>query len=117
MLLLARRFTLVIIAPTLVLLWLNGQREGFGGLYYLLPDLVACAVLLFAAWSGQRHLVLMAYALAAGVFMTATLGVYWTEGLAHVPPGAALGLLACAVWIALISMTTKRRIGAGDKTS
>lgn len=102
MLTIARVLALVIIPPTLIALWVNGRRDGVETLYYLWPDIAVCIALLAAATHGGRNVLLAAYALAAGVFMTATLGDYWTEGPAGTPPGAAIGLVACAAMIALL---------------
>lgn len=92
-----RILALIIVLPTLAMLWVNGARDGVGTLYFLWPDIVVCLVLLIAAARGGRDMLLVAYALAAGVFMTATLGALWTQGLAATPPGAALGAVVCAV--------------------
>jgi hypothetical protein len=97
-----RILALVVIAPTLAMLWVNGVREGVETLYYLLPDTILCLVLLLAAIRGGRELLIAAYALAAGVFMTATLGELWTEGLAATPPGAAIGFFTCMIVIVLL---------------
>jgi hypothetical protein len=102
MLRLPRILAIVIIMPTLAMLWINGRRDGFETLYYLLPDVVVCLALLAAAIHGGRNVLLAAYALAAGVFMTATLGDYWIEGLAGTPPGAAIGAIACFAIIGLL---------------
>jgi hypothetical protein len=98
----ARVLAIIIVIPTLAMLWVNGQREGFETLYFLLPDIIACAALVAAAVHGRRNVLLAAYPLAAGVFMTATFGDYWTKGLAGMPPGAAIGVIACAVMIGLL---------------
>jgi hypothetical protein len=98
----ARVLAIIIVIPTLAMLWVNGQREGFETLYFLLPDIIACAALVAAAMHGGRNVLLAAYALAAGVFMTATFGDYWTEGLAGTPPGAAIGVVACVLMIAVL---------------
>jgi len=102
MLRIARILALVIIPPTLFALWVNGQPDGVGTLYFLWPDIIVCLALLAAAIHGGRTVLLAAYALAAGVFMTATLGDYWTEGLAGTPPGAAIGMALCGAMAALL---------------
>jgi hypothetical protein len=101
-----RILAVVIIASTLVMLWVNGARDGAGTLYFLWPDIVLCLALLIAAVRGGRDLLLAAYALAGGVFMTATLGGMWTEGLGATPPGAAIGFFACLIAIALLLRRT-----------
>lgn len=117
MLTFARLFVFAIIAPTLALLWFNAQREGWTNLYYLLPDLVVCAGLMLAAVHGGSSLLLVAYAAAGGVFMTATLGGYWTEGLAGTPPGAAIGAAACGIMIAIILTHQRRQERVGGLSS
>jgi hypothetical protein len=102
MLRIARVLAVIVVIPTLAMLWINGQRDGFETLYFLLPDVIVCLALLAAAIHGGRNVLLAAYALAAGVFMTATFGDYWTEGLAGTPPGAAIGVVACVVMIGVL---------------
>lgn len=98
----ARILALIIIPPTLIALWINGRLDGVETLYFLLPDIVVCAALLAGVIHGGRAVLLAAHSLAAGVFLTATLGDYWTEGLVGVPPGAAIGTVACAVMIGFL---------------
>lgn len=102
MILFVRILAVVIIIPTLAMLWVNGRRDGFETLYFLLPDIFVSLALLAAAIHGGRNALLAAYALAAGVFMTATFGDFWTEGLAGTPPGAAIGFAACLFVIGLL---------------
>jgi hypothetical protein len=49
--------------------------------------------------SPERNSLLCSIARAAGVFMTAMLGDLQTGGLVNTPPGAAIGLAACAAVI------------------
>jgi hypothetical protein len=90
------------VPPTIAALIFNGQRDGYENLYYLLPDGLLCLGLVAAAIHGGRQSLLVAYAVALGVFMTATFGDLWTEGLAGTPPGAAIGVVLCVVVIALL---------------
>lgn len=97
-----RILAILIVIPTLYFLWFNAERDGVETLYFMLPDIVVCLGLIVAAARGGRQTLLVAYALACGVFMTATLGDYWTEGLAGVPPGAAIGVVVTTIAIALL---------------
>lgn len=97
-----RILAVLIVIPTLYFLYYNAEREGVETLYFLLPDIFVSIALVAAAIHGGRNVLLAAYALAAGVFMTATLGDFWTEGLAGAPPGAAIGFVVCLVVIGLL---------------
>lgn len=96
----------LMVPPTLYFLYYNAHRDGVETLFFLLPDLVVCAALLAAAVHGGRQALLVAYALAAGVFVTAMLGPLWTEGLAATPSGASLGVVICAAAIVVLVRRT-----------
>ena len=94
------RIAAVLIAVvTVIFLYVNAQTRGWGSLYFLWPDVVVSVGLVAAAVHGGRVSLIAAFAAAAGVFITATLGPLWTEGLAATPPGASLGVVVCAAAI------------------
>jgi hypothetical protein len=97
-----RILAVAIVPPTIAALVFNGQRDGYENLYYLLPDALLCIALIAAAIHGSRQSLLVAYSVALGVFMTATFGDLWTEGLAGTPPGAAFGVVLCLAVIVLL---------------
>lgn len=97
-----RALAVIIVLPTLAMLWINGERDGVETLYFLLPDIFVSLALLAAAIHGGRKVLLAAYALAAGVFMTATFGDLLDRGAGGHAAGAAIGLVACLSVTALL---------------